>query len=65
MFSNNPNQKIDNLTKQIPALGKIPREDRLKVFKQTFKYGAYKIFLMVVLFSFILVFYFNLDNILE
>lgn len=65
MFSKNPNQKIDNLTKQIPALGEIPYEDRLKVFKQTFKSGAYKIFLLVILFSFILVFYLNLDNILE
>lgn len=65
MFSKNPNQKIDNLTKQIPALGKIPYEERLKVFKQTFKSGPYKIFLTVILLSFILVFYFNLDNILE
>lgn len=31
MFSNNPNQKIDNLSKQIPALNKIPYEGRLKV----------------------------------
>lgn len=64
MFSKNPNQKIDNLTKQIPALNKIPYEERLKVFKQAFKSATYKVFLLVILLSFILVFYYNLDNIL-
>ncbi len=65
MFSKNPNQKIDQLTKQIPALGKIPYEDRLKVFKGAFRSMFYKIFLFLILIGFVLVFYFNLDNILE
>lgn len=65
MFSKDPNQKIDQLTKQIPALSKIPYSDRLTVFKSAFSSVSYKIFLFVIFVGFVLVFYFNLDNILE
>jgi len=65
MFLKGPNQKIDRLTRQIPALGKILYEDRLKVFKGAFSSISYKSFLFSILLGFILVFYLNLDNILE
>lgn len=34
IMSDNSEYKIDNITKQVPALGNIPRCDRLKVSKQ-------------------------------
>ncbi|MEO5909438.1 MAG: hypothetical protein ABIP95_01055 [Pelobium sp.] len=64
MLTKNPEQRTETLTKQIPALGKIPYEQRLIVFNQAFKSTAYKIFLAMIVIAFILVFYFNLDAIL-
>ncbi|TDG36411.1 hypothetical protein EZJ43_07790 [Pedobacter changchengzhani] len=64
MLTKNPEQRTETLTKQIPALGKIPYEQRLIVFNQAFKSTSYKIFLALILIAFILVFYFNLDSIL-
>ena len=64
MFSKNPKNKIETLTKQIPSLAKLPEAQRLIVFKQAFKSTGYKIFLTLVFISFILVFYFNIDAIL-
>ncbi|WP_026976824.1 hypothetical protein [Flavobacterium tegetincola] len=64
MLSKNPEQRIETLTKQIPALGKIPFDQRLIIFKQAFKSKSYKIFLALIFLAFILVFYFNLDAIL-
>ena len=64
-MSKDQNQKIEQLTKQMPALGKIPYEDRLTVFKSAFRSVPYRIFLFAIFVAFVLVFYFNLDNILE
>lgn len=65
MISTDPKKKIDTLTRQIPALAKIPETERLLVFKKAFKSTSYKIYLALIVVAFILVFYFNLDNILD
>lgn len=64
MLSQNNEQRTETLTRQIPALTKIPYEQRLIVFNQAFKSTSYKIFLAFLFIAFILVFYFNLDAIL-
>lgn len=65
MFSNSPDQKIKQLTQQIPALAKIPAEDRIKVFNSAFRLFAYKLYLVLIVIAFILVFYLNLDGLLN
>ena len=59
------NKKNNQYFKQIPALKKIPEAERRVVFKQTFKNIEYRFFLGLVVILFILVFYFNLDTILQ
>jgi|SRR5690554_216484 len=58
-------KKIKQVTKLIPALKKVPEQDRLYVFNQAFKSVGYKLFLALIAILFVLVFYFNLDNILD
>ena len=65
MFSRDPEKRIKALTKQIPELAKIPAKERLMVFNRAFKSTGYKLFLGLILIAFILVFYFNLDAILD
>lgn len=65
MLSRNPEKRIETLSKQIPELEKIPANERLIVFNQAFKSTRYKLFLGLVLVAFILVFYFNIDAILD
>lgn len=65
MFSNEPNKKIAQLTKHIPALAKVPENDRQAVFKSTFRLTSYKLYLGLIVISFISVFYFNLDDLLN
>lgn len=65
MFSNDPNKKIEQITKQIPALAKIPENERLAVFKSAFQLTSYKLYLGLIVIGFILVFYFNLDGLLN
>lgn len=65
MISKNQKQRSKTLTKQIPALGIIPEKDRLIVFNKAFKSAGYKVFLAFVFTAFILVFYFNINAILE
>ena len=65
MFSKNQEQRTQTLTKQIPQLGQIPKEERLIVFNSAFKTTGYKLFLGLILIAFILVFYFNIDAILD
>lgn len=60
----NNEQRTETLTRQIPALTKIPYEQRLIVFNQAFRSTSYKIFLAFLFIAFILVFYFNLDAVL-
>lgn len=62
---NKNNIKDDKFFKQIPGLKKIPEAERRAVFKQTFKNNGYRIFLGLIAVLFILVFYLNLDNILQ
>lgn len=57
-------KKIEQLTKQIPALKQIPEKERLVVFYQAFRSSYYRLFLTVVIVLFVLVFYVNLDKIL-
>lgn len=65
MLSRNPEKRIETLSKQIPELEKIPANERLMVFNQAFRSTGYKLFLGLVLIAFILVFYFNIDAILD
>lgn len=58
-------KKLQQITKQIPALGRIPEQDRLDVFKRAFKNGAYKFLLFIVVLLFVLVFYLNFDKIID
>lgn len=62
---NKSDTKDHKFFKQIPELNKIPEAERRIVFKQTFKDNGYRFFLALISIFFILVFYFNLDNILE
>lgn len=62
---NRKERKIQQLCKQIPELKQIPEHDRLNVFNQAFKTVGYRLFLTLVILLFVLVFYFNLDNILD
>lgn len=57
--------KNEQLLKQIPALKKVPEVERTAVFKKTFKNNTYRFFLGLIVVLFILIFYFNLDNILQ
>lgn len=65
MISKNQEQRSKTLTKQIPALAAIPEKDRLIVFNKAFKSTGYKVFLAFVFTAFVLVFYFNINAILE
>ena len=65
MFSKNQEQRTQTLTKQIPQLGQIPKEERLIVFNLAFKSMGYRLFLGLILIAFILVFYFKIDAILD
>ena len=51
--------------KTIPSLKTIPEAERKAVFKEAFKNKGYRFFLGFVAVLFIVVFYFNLDAILQ
>lgn len=65
MLTSNPTKKAKSLSKQIPVLKKVPQEDRLMVFNRAFKSTQYKLLLALVFIGFVIVFYFNLDDILN